>query len=295
MRSSWPTFRPRRDVAFSSRPRFRCRILERSDGGAAVEDSVVPFQAGIVLLVVGFGFLQGEADSSARNRPTSSPSPESCRWRSAPGSSCRRARRLRAFEKAGAPGTSCCSTMRDVTLSDIERLNRRPPSRTISDGTTLPRLLRSRRTCRCGYSLAHLRQQGHGRRSAAGDVLRGSYVPTRSARARPTETAIRCSALPPTWRTTAGGVDCGRTWSHCPRGTRGAAELAAPTDVAGDAERRTDVHRALARLKPREREMLWLAYAQGLSASRHSRRAGREGDQRAPAFVPGAPEAGAPF
>ena len=26
MRSSWPTFRPRRDVAFSSRPRFRCRI-----------------------------------------------------------------------------------------------------------------------------------------------------------------------------------------------------------------------------------------------------------------------------
>lgn len=40
-------------------------------------------------------------------------------------------------------------------------------------------------------------------------------------------------------------------------------ELAAATDVAADAERRTDLARAMARLRPREREMLWLAYAQG--------------------------------
>jgi RNA polymerase sigma-70 factor (ECF subfamily) len=37
------------------------------------------------------------------------------------------------------------------------------------------------------------------------------------------------------------------------------------SDLAADTERRTDLARAMATLKPREREMLWLAYAQGSS------------------------------
>jgi RNA polymerase sigma-70 factor (ECF subfamily) len=41
--------------------------------------------------------------------------------------------------------------------------------------------------------------------------------------------------------------------------------LADGTDLAADTERRTDLARAMATLKPRERQMLWLAYAQGSS------------------------------
>jgi RNA polymerase sigma-70 factor, ECF subfamily len=40
-------------------------------------------------------------------------------------------------------------------------------------------------------------------------------------------------------------------------------DLVAAGDVAAEAQRRTDLARAMARLRPREREMLWLAYAQG--------------------------------
>ena len=42
------------------------------------------------------------------------------------------------------------------------------------------------------------------------------------------------------------------------------AELEAPAQPA-DREQRTDVRRAMGRLKPRERQLLWLAYAQGSS------------------------------
>ncbi len=49
------------------------------------------------------------------------------------------------------------------------------------------------------------------------------------------------------------------TWHE----TTDAADVLDTTDVAAQAERRTDLDRALARLKPRERALLWLAYAEG--------------------------------
>jgi RNA polymerase sigma-70 factor (ECF subfamily) len=42
-------------------------------------------------------------------------------------------------------------------------------------------------------------------------------------------------------------------------------EVAGPEDVAGQVQRTSDVTRAMGALKPRERAMLWLAYAEGAS------------------------------
>jgi len=43
------------------------------------------------------------------------------------------------------------------------------------------------------------------------------------------------------------------------------ATLASPHDTAGDAARRVDVGRAMAKLRPRDRALVWLAYVNGSS------------------------------
>jgi RNA polymerase sigma-70 factor (ECF subfamily) len=48
-------------------------------------------------------------------------------------------------------------------------------------------------------------------------------------------------------------------------GEHEASALTDGHDLAADAERRTDLGRAMAQLKPRERALLWLAYAHGSS------------------------------
>jgi RNA polymerase sigma-70 factor (ECF subfamily) len=51
--------------------------------------------------------------------------------------------------------------------------------------------------------------------------------------------------------------------SPLPEGPHAALEV--DGDLAGRTERRADLERAMGRLKPRERMLLWLAYAQGES------------------------------
>ncbi len=57
-----------------------------------------------------------------------------------------------------------------------------------------------------------------------------------------------------------------RSLTHPVAGVEGdAVERLAARDSSGAAERRTDFARAMSLLKPRERAMLWLAYAEGAS------------------------------
>jgi len=56
-----------------------------------------------------------------------------------------------------------------------------------------------------------------------------------------------------------------RQHSALPEHEDDGAALVAPGDVAARAEGRTDLERALAHLRPQQREMLWLAYALGSS------------------------------
>ncbi len=86
----------------------------------------------------------------------------------------------------------------------------------------------------------------------------------RAAGGRATRTAATtCSASRPTWRTTA-TVVTGFVGPN--RSTRRARDgRARRRPATAGYEQRADLRRALARLSPRDRQMLWLAYAEGSS------------------------------
>jgi RNA polymerase sigma-70 factor, ECF subfamily len=156
--------------------------------------------------------------------------------------------------------------MRDVTLSDVERLRSEAAEtdavfemdeetfRAFYDRTARPLWLYLSRIT--------------GSSDLADDLLQESYYRFLRADAQHQGEAHRRNSL---FRIATNLARDGRRRGRrahlvaLPGGADGSSELPASVDVAGDAERRTDLARAMARLKPREREMLWLAYAQGLT------------------------------
>jgi len=154
--------------------------------------------------------------------------------------------------------------MRDLTVADIERL------RAEADGGDAVfemdeesfRALYDRTARALWAYLSRIT----GSPDAADDLLQETYYRFLRAQGRHENEAHRRNSL---FRIATNLARDG--WRHgararmvpLPDGPRG--ELRAAVDVAADAERRADLSRALLQLSPRERAMLWLAYAHGSS------------------------------
>jgi RNA polymerase sigma-70 factor, ECF subfamily len=156
--------------------------------------------------------------------------------------------------------------MRDITIADIERLR----AEACADGAEAVfemdedafRALYDRTSRALWAYLSRLT----GSPDAADDLLQETYYRFLRAQGRYESEAHRRNSL---FRIATNlARDGWRRDGHArlvplPEGPRG--ELTATVDVAGDAQRRTDLSRALLQLTRRERAMLWLAYAHGSS------------------------------
>lgn len=154
--------------------------------------------------------------------------------------------------------------MRDVTIADIERL------RADADGADAVfemdedtfRALYDRTARALWAYLSRIT----GSPDAADDLLQETYYRFLRSQTRHESEAHRRNSL---FRIATNlARDGWRRGAHVqmvalPDGPHG--ELRADVDVAGDAERRTDLNRAMSQLTARERAMLWLAYAHGSS------------------------------
>ncbi len=154
---------------------------------------------------------------------------------------------------------------RDVTLDEVERLERIKTE-------AVDALQMDEETFRAFYDRTARQVWAHlaritGDRSLADDLLQDTYYRFLRAERSFTSESHRRNYL----------FRIATNLSH-DRHRRGRGVISVPlpaehetgaladgTDIAADAERRTDLARAMAKLKPREREMLWLAYAQGSS------------------------------
>jgi RNA polymerase sigma-70 factor (ECF subfamily) len=154
---------------------------------------------------------------------------------------------------------------RDVTLIDIERLDRMAAAavETLQMDEDTFRAFYDRTARPVWVYLARIT----GDRAIADDLLQESYYRfLRAARSFTSEShrrnylyRIATNLAHDRHRSRRGIVDVPMPAEHEP------GALADAHNLAADTERRTDLGRAMARLKPRERELLWLAYAQGSS------------------------------
>jgi RNA polymerase sigma-70 factor (ECF subfamily) len=152
--------------------------------------------------------------------------------------------------------------MRDLTLSDIERLRAEPTVDAVplemDEEAFRGFYERTARTLR-----AYLARVT-GDAALADDLLQESYYRLLRARGGYESEAHRRNAL---FRIATNLMhDNNRRARHAPAiADADQANLTSRPGEAEATERATDLSRAMARLKPRERELLWLAYAQGSS------------------------------
>ena len=153
--------------------------------------------------------------------------------------------------------------MRDVTIADIERLRVEADAADAvfeMDEETF-RALYDRTSRALWAYLSRLTDA-----DAADDLLQETYYRFLRAQGRHESEAHRRNSL---FRIATNlARDGWRRGAHAqmvPLPDGGRRELRADVDVAADAQRRTDLSRALLQLTPRERAMLWLAYAHGSS------------------------------
>jgi RNA polymerase sigma-70 factor (ECF subfamily) len=154
---------------------------------------------------------------------------------------------------------------RDVTVSDVERLERVAIA-------AVEALQMDEDTFRAFYDRTARQVWAYlaritGDRTLADDLLQESFYRfLRAERAFTSESHRRNYLFRIATNLAHDRHRHGRVAVHVPMPEENApGALSDGRDLAADTERRTDLARAMATLKPREREMLWLAYAQGSS------------------------------